>query len=534
MRKRILVLLTAAALAVSSFPIGVFAGTDINTGVIREADDISATVTDEELVGTQSRTDHFAGGYTITGDGAKDILSVAEQQEGRREADFGYSEAWCANFVSDCALIAGQDKAVPADGLCKSLRDNIINAGGRVVSKAKAKAGDIVFYDWVDKNSTADADPVDFYEHVEICYANSNGIVCTIGGNTSGGKVGRHNIRSTTDRILEIVRPNYTNNQSPVATATPRPTATSTPTPPQLPSGDCSATSEDNVKWKVVKGENNKLKLIISGTGRICDSNMDNPLFNRIHKELCGLSGYENEMISEIEIDEGVTGIGDNAFNSWRSNPYEIEQVSLPNSLLEIGNNAFDFCFNLQEIKIPKNVNFIGYGAFSECRSLKEIIIPKGITSISSLAFEGCSSLQEITIPQSVTYIDSGAFEECSSLQEITLPQSVTYIGSSAFEGCSSLQEITIPQNVTYIGERAFLNCDNIQKIVIPNGVTSIEESTFCGCSSIQEIKIPTSVTSIEKYAFIGCSSIQEIKIPTSVTSIGKDAFMDCSSLQKL
>lgn len=149
----------------------------------------------------QNRSGNFNRNYSLTGDGAHDVVSVAAAQLGKTGSNLGYSEQWCADFVSDCALLAGQSAAIPADANCTNLRKKIINAGGFVVSKTSAKPGDIVFY------GTNGGD------HVEIVYAASNGNISTYGGNSGSEgnlynrKVKQHATQTMT--IAYIVRPNY-------------------------------------------------------------------------------------------------------------------------------------------------------------------------------------------------------------------------------------------------------------------------------------------------------------------------------------
>ena len=70
--------------------------------------------------------------------------------------------------------------------------------------------------------------------------------------------------------------------------------------------------------------------------------------------------------------------------------------------------------------------------------------IPNTVTEIGQNAFYWCNKMTSITIPDSVTVIGAGAFGGCSSLKEITIPQSVTSIGADAFVYCGNLTAINI------------------------------------------------------------------------------------------
>ena len=61
-----------------------------------------------------------------------------------------------------------------------------------------------------------------------------------------------------------------------------------------------------------------------------------------------------------------VTGIAENAFSGCSA-----ESITLPISIMTIGNHAFSDCQKLKEINIPKTINTIGEGAFSLCPALK-------------------------------------------------------------------------------------------------------------------------------------------------------------------
>lgn len=145
----------------------------------------------------------------LTGDGAADMVAIAFAQLGRRTSAFsGYNDAWCAQFVSDCAKKVGQSTAIPASANCDQLASNILHAkdkdgndcSGTVVSISNAQPGDICFY---DKNTNGKSD------HVEIVYQRTGSTISTIGGNAgSPRQVVAHS--TPPYPILKIVRPRYT------------------------------------------------------------------------------------------------------------------------------------------------------------------------------------------------------------------------------------------------------------------------------------------------------------------------------------
>lgn len=156
---------------------------------------------------TQSKSGNFSSNYALTGAGATDIVNIALAQEGKTGSQLGYTEQWCADFVSDCAKLAGQSSAVPANGRTTALKEAIINAGGSVTTSSP-KAGDICFIDWGGDGGI---------DHVEIVYNVVSGKVYTIGGN-SGHPSGTNNLYTryvykhaplSSSYIVSIVRPNY-------------------------------------------------------------------------------------------------------------------------------------------------------------------------------------------------------------------------------------------------------------------------------------------------------------------------------------
>lgn len=85
------------------------------------------------------------------------------------------------------------------------------------------------------------------------------------------------------------------------------------------------------------------------------------------------------------------------------------------------------------KISIPNTISFsentykvttIGMSAFQRCYSLDNITLPNSIISIGDYAFSH-SSIINITIPENVTNIGNYAFSYCLWLESITIPDKV-------------------------------------------------------------------------------------------------------------
>ena len=251
-----------------------------------------------------------------------------------------------------------------------------------------------------------------------------------------------------------------------------------------------------------------------------------------------GTGAFSETGITSMTLPESVTEIGAQAFRRCSS----LASVTIPGSVTSMGNNVFTDCNNIVTAGPIGTGSSIEFGwtsvipdyAFNDCESLLSATIPNGITKIGYKAFAFCYNLASVTIPASVTNIDDNSFQYCSSLTGISLPTGLTNIGWEAFSYCSSLTSIVIPEGVTSIGGQTFSYCDHLKNITIPNGVTDIGSSAFSGCSSLETAAIPASVTYISNNAFSNCSSLTTVSGLGRVTSIGEYAFYNCSSLTSI
>ena len=113
---------------------------------------ILLTIIPFSAMATQSKKENFNKSYTLTGNMATDICRVAYAQANLTQSQLGYTENWCADFVSDCARLANiPTTIIGTSGSVKSLLDSVKNGGGIEVSSPQA--GDLVFYAGTEKST---------------------------------------------------------------------------------------------------------------------------------------------------------------------------------------------------------------------------------------------------------------------------------------------------------------------------------------------------------------------------------------------
>lgn len=218
--------------------------------------------------------------------------------------------------------------------------------------------------------------------------------------------------------------------------------------------------------------------------------------------------------LEHINIPESIFSIGKYAFYNtpvYNNAEYWINDVMyLDNCLIEARTSLTD------SYDIAEGTKVIANAAFSNCASLTEINIPNSLINIGNEAFIR-TGISKITIPENVTNIGNDAFNRCASLTEVNTGNGVTKVGDRAFSGCPTLANVTIGDNVTSIGIEAFSKCSSLSEITIPDCVTSIGDAAFSWCLSLTSVSFGSGITNIGESAFYPCSSLTEMTITATV-----------------
>lgn len=127
-----------------------------------------------------------------------------------------------------------------------------------------------------------------------------------------------------------------------------------------------------------------------------------------------------------------VTAIGKEVFSPYHDRVCHgreffrtITEITLPDSITEIGERAFDCCGGLRHVNIPEGVSEIKSHTFNNCFSLESIVIPSSVKTIGDFALFNCHALKTLVVPEGVIEIGKLAATQCEALETVELPRSL-------------------------------------------------------------------------------------------------------------
>lgn len=239
------------------------------------------------------------------------------------------------------------------------------------------------------------------------------------------------------------------------------------------------------------------------------------------------LPPFSGSSIQILKIAEGMERVPDYLCSEMTS----LVTVQLPDSVTEIGKEAFKQCSSLNTIEFPKNLTTIDDKTFNGT-GLTEITLPKSLTTCGDFIFMD-SALSKVTFESGTVKIPDNACEFAGELKTVVIPSTVKEIGNGAFAGCSKLSGVKFPLALESLGSGAFGGCTEIKSIVIPKTLKECGASPFSN-SGITDVKLEYGLATIYQRMFYDCANLETIKIPSSITEIGTEAFRNCSALKSI
>ena len=262
------------------------------------------------------------------------------------------------------------------------------------------------------------------------------------------------------------------------------------------------------------------------------------------------------DSITEIKIEEGVTGLGNWAF-SYLTN---VVKVNIPASITSLGDSIFrndaalttvDWAsgFNAPVITdTDSNTatytgNYVPTSMFDGCTSLgigEELSawLPASFTGVGCAAFRGTQFTVDFDDWNNLKYIGAYGFAGMPNLDSFALSNEITLGlrgkdgGASNAFNSSGLKSLTVAYGITAIPMGMCDGCEQLSSVALADSVTTIATNAFRNTKALKKIDLK-KVQTIDGYAFQG-SGLTDLVLPESVKKVESRAFEACTSLMKV
>lgn len=239
-----------------------------------------------------------------------------------------------------------------------------------------------------------------------------------------------------------------------------------------------------------------------------------------------GISAFSMNQLTSVILPDTVTTLGGGAFSS---NP-TLERISLSSSLTEIPAGAFgcsdqvNYMEKLTSIDIPDGVTSIGQNAFAG-NNFHEIEIPSSVKEIGNYAFSTKEYLTDpctLVLNEGLETIGTYAFRN-KTIAEVEVPSTVTKIAAKAFAKAYSSGEagvvtkLYVSQQAQYEDKDNFPSNDYQKVYLTDDSVWTAEDFTYGEESfALYPADDYSSVPNITAWVVTGLSETGEAKIGTN------------------
>lgn len=283
----------------------------------------------------------------------------------------------------------------------------------------------------------------------------------------------------------------------------------------QIASGELT----DTATWTLTEDSEGVRTLTISGTGDMPDfaKKADHPWLPY---------GTPTRFI----VEEGITSIGIRGFQG-----YNVHHLSLPTTLTQIKDYAFDGCNFYCTVVVPGNVKTLSRQAFWSFL-YEGIVLEEGVESLGQFALRFPAEYgHELTLPASLTTLGSRPFYNVTAFHVaegnplFSASDGILFSKDGnkmiAYPGYKKGEEYAVPSHITEIGPYAFYEAAYLKKLTIPDrvGITTLLKQHFVYGGKLEQIYIGAGCTFPHtNYLVDNCANLHTLEYPDDLLTLSR------------
>lgn len=249
--------------------------------------------------------------------------------------------------------------------------------------------------------------------------------------------------------------------------------------------------------------------------------------------KIIGHSAFKDAKAEKVVLPQGLTTI-----EGWAFEGSSVRSIEMPDSVTELGELAFRFCFQLEHIRLSNSLSVIRSQTFSRCPQLKRLEIPESVKRIYYSAIALCNELEYLKLNDGLEEIvDEGPMLGVyGDLRELNLPKTLKKVPGGVFNYSPYIKGFNLDPDNPYFSTIDGALCSKDGKTLysvpdvnrcsykVPEGIEVIGERALSFLPSLLTVELPSTLRTIKRGAFQGCDSLTSISIPAGVKKVDIDS----------
>ncbi|MBR3413892.1 MAG: leucine-rich repeat domain-containing protein [Bacteroidales bacterium] len=236
-----------------------------------------------------------------------------------------------------------------------------------------------------------------------------------------------------------------------------------------------------------------------------------------------------NWMLQSVTLNEGIDYIDDGAFNFCG-----MSTITLPSTLIHIGNSVFMSCTNLTEISIPASVEYTGASLFDYCSNLRKVTLEDGpnLLQWNYLCYNGApESIEEVYVGRPYKTPENNSAFRALPIKKITFGGYVEEIYAEDVAYCSeTLETVILGKGIKWIAGNAFEGDWQVNQLYVKAVEPPYVDGETLGNISPETCTLYVPKSSLEAYKaapvwkdFFNIQGTEDEPLTTTVTLYGFD-----------